>query len=148
MFADHGTREHWHLPAPFLRDSAGGHITLPIARPTLHWVVLVIGLTNATGAALSAFGLQHHTAIVLASHTASVLLAGVVTTGLARFKPTDRTMRAFTGLVGLTSFVTPGDITQIAIAAIFIGAAVLVTSLNELGFRLAPCDCGSVGEGA
>ena len=142
MLAPHGTREHWHIPTPF-SAADGGPISLRLGRPSLHWLVFVIGWTNLAGAALTTLQVEHHMALGIVTHTACVGLAAACARGIAKRSVDERFARLGTGLAALPAVFLPMAAAPLLLPAIFIGTAAMVTAAAELGFRLAPrCGCG------
>lgn len=137
MLRSHGTSERWLLPTPF-RDSAGGRITIPINRPTLRAIVLLVPLAHLTETALAWSELQHRAAVAYPAYTLCVSIAAILSRALgARGWPGigDRPT-----LVCASTFLLPGlwlDGGPSTAAPLFAISAVLALTLGgEVGYRL------------
>lgn len=81
MLGGNATLEQWLLPTPF-RDSAGGRITIPVNRPTLRTIALVIPLIHLTETALALVELQHHAAVAYPAYTVCAFAAAFLSRAL------------------------------------------------------------------
>ncbi|MEV0720902.1 hypothetical protein [Asanoa sp. NPDC050611] len=98
-----------------------------------------MGGINVADAVLTAFHLQHHTALRTAAHCVSVVLAALAAWWVGRIVQGERLARAVTVVSALPALYLPATDTPL----LYIGAAAVLTAVGEIGFRLRPrCRCG------